>query len=335
MRYWLVLRPDVSRPIGGVKQMHRLAEAIQVAGREATVIQESVDFHPGWFQSSVQTISFRDWVSLRDQSLDPRHDVVIIPETFLQVVGQYSGGLPVVIFNQNGSYTFGLPGSKVLMKPSSAIHRYCRDEIAHVLCVSQYDLDLLSNSFLLGCDKVSCIRNGIEPNCFPSGNKRRQIAYMSRKNPIDALVVVDLLRLQPWCREWEFVEISDCSHSDVINILRQTVIFLSFGHPEGFGLPVAEAMACGCAVVGYSGLGGRELFSLGNRFGVAKEVPLGDWPCFLRSVQEIDSLFKQDLYGFTNRLMSLSCSIRRLYSFDKMIGSVRIALDRIEAGVSF
>ena len=35
--------------------MHRLAEAIQASGRQAILIQESEDFHPGWFNSSVQT----------------------------------------------------------------------------------------------------------------------------------------------------------------------------------------------------------------------------------------------------------------------------------------
>ena len=41
MRYWLSLHPDIKRPIGGVKQMHRLAEAIQCCGHEAFLIQES------------------------------------------------------------------------------------------------------------------------------------------------------------------------------------------------------------------------------------------------------------------------------------------------------
>ena len=31
-RYWLALHPDVKGPIGGVKQMHRLAEGLRVVG---------------------------------------------------------------------------------------------------------------------------------------------------------------------------------------------------------------------------------------------------------------------------------------------------------------
>ena len=40
--------------------------------------------------------------------------------------------------------------------------------------------------------------------------------------------------------------------------LREALLFLSCGHPEGFGLPLAEAIASGCLIVGYHGLGGRD-----------------------------------------------------------------------------
>ena len=48
-RYWLALHPDIGKPIGGVKQMHRLAE-LYLRVDEATIIQEKDDFHPGWFK---------------------------------------------------------------------------------------------------------------------------------------------------------------------------------------------------------------------------------------------------------------------------------------------
>ena len=59
-RYWLALHPDIRRPIGGVKQVHRLAEALNYFGRKATIIQEDASFHPGWFKSNVSTISHSD-----------------------------------------------------------------------------------------------------------------------------------------------------------------------------------------------------------------------------------------------------------------------------------
>src|SRR4029077_5138473 len=35
---------------------------------------------------------------------------------------------------------------------------------------------------------------------------------------------------------------------------------LAFGQKEGFGLPAAEAMSCGCYVIGFSRQGGNEIF---------------------------------------------------------------------------
>ena len=47
-------------------------------------------------------------------------------------------------------------------------------------------------------------------------------------------------------------------HEEVAGALQEALLFLSCGHPEGFGLPLAEAIACGCLVVGYHGLAGRD-----------------------------------------------------------------------------
>ena len=80
-RYWLAIYPDIRKPIGGAKQMHRFAEALMRCGRQATLIQEQADFHPGWFKSNVNTISLADLQ--RRSDLDPRRDVVVLPETFL------------------------------------------------------------------------------------------------------------------------------------------------------------------------------------------------------------------------------------------------------------
>ena len=102
-RYWLALHPDIHRPIGGVKQMHRLAEALNTLGREAKIIQDNASFHPGWFKSNVLTISLSDFRSLPD--LSSNRDVVILPETFLPSLPRYAPGIPKLIFNQNGSYS--------------------------------------------------------------------------------------------------------------------------------------------------------------------------------------------------------------------------------------
>ena len=332
MRYWLILHPDIKRPIGGVKQMHRLSECISRSGRHSCLIQDSKNFHPSWFNSNVSTISHSSWVSLQDTGqLSPENDVLVAPETYASVVFSYAKDLPVVLFNQNGSYSFGMPNSNQVFKADSVITAYKDPRIKQIMCVSHYDSELLIHGFGLGSDRVTCIRNGLEGDLsFSVPNNPFRIAVMPRKNSRDLSIVRSLLSQQSWMSNWQIVEISSKPHSEVLSILQDCTLFLSFGHPEGFGLPVAEAMACGCAVVGYSGLGGRELFHVASQFHTALEIPYGDWFGFVRGVSQFNQQIIGDLPGFVQRLSRTSSSILQLYSQDKMYSTVLHALARIE-----
>jgi glycosyltransferase involved in cell wall biosynthesis len=65
--------------------------------------------------------------------------------------------------------------------------------------------------------------------------------------------------------------------------LRNATLFLSFGYQEGFGLPAAEAMACGCYVVGFHGCGGVEFF----RPEFSSPVPTGDVMTYAQTVEQV------------------------------------------------
>lgn len=332
--YWLVLHPDVNRPIGGVKQMHRLAESISSCGRQATIIQDDHNFHPGWFSSNVDTISHRDWLAMRNRgSLSPSN-VLIFPETYISSITNYANGLPSVVFNQNASYTFGLSSSRSILAPDRTLSLYSSSNIKHVLCVSQYDCDFLSRFIFPGTENVSCIINGLEDNLFlPISQKKKRIVYMPRKNTLDASVVHCLLRQISALADWSVVPITNKSHFEVIDLLRSSLLFLSFGHPEGFGLPVAEALASGCGVVGYSGLGGRELFDIGARHKIASEIQVGDWGAFVTKVVSFDTLLRQNPKLLFSRLLASSAFVRNAYSLEMMTKSVSKALDRIESSI--
>ena len=62
----------------------------------------------------------------------------------------------------------------------------------------------------------------------------------------------------PRLKHLPFQELPRLQHEEVALALQEALLFLSCGHPEGFGLPLAEAIACGCLVVGYHGLAGRD-----------------------------------------------------------------------------
>ena len=71
--------------------------------------------------------------------------------------------------------------------------------------------------------------------------------------------------------------------------MRESAVFLSFGHPEGFSLPPAEAMACGCVVIGYHGRGGREYF----RPEFSYPIAMGDVVRYAETVEGLLTEFQQ------------------------------------------
>ena len=86
--------PRHSKSYGGVKQIHRLAEALNQVGKQATIVQESKSFHPGWF-NSVSTISLNDWTHLKD--INYERDVIIMPETFASYTQNQPGIKKIIL----------------------------------------------------------------------------------------------------------------------------------------------------------------------------------------------------------------------------------------------
>ena len=331
-RYWLALHPDIRKPIGGAKQMHRFAEALMSCGRQSTLIQERADFHPGWFRSKVNTISLTDWHQRSD--LDPRKDMVVLPETFIPALHRYRPGLPKLIFNQNGSYSFGLKNGDGFPDTAEAVLKlYRHSDLAHVICVSQHDEQLLKQGFRLGSHRVSRLINAIETDVFRPGvsNKKHVLSFMPRKNSRDAAIVAALLHSQPWFAGWSLEPIQGLPQVEVARKLQNSIGFLSFGHPEGFGLPLAEAAACGCALIGYSGLGGREIMTMASTQGVGWEVDYGDWQGFLDGTEALIHAVQERPQTVVNQLQALSNQVRKLYSWPAMVKSVEQALLRWES----
>ena len=120
------------------------------------------------------------------------------------------------------------------------------------------------------------------------------------------------------------------AQTDVAQRLR-TSSGSSFGHPEGFGLPLAEAAACGCALIGYSGLGGRELMTMARSQQVGWEVEFGDWQGFLHATEALIRAVNEQPQTVISHLQALSDQVRQKYSWTAMVDSVGNALPRWES----
>lgn len=334
--YWIELYPDVKSPIGGVKQAHRLAEAFLAIDRKAVIVQQHSSFHPGWFSSHVDTISYTDWAKLR---LDPSDNIVIIPETYL-TDSRFSSNphhdLPYVIFNQNSSYTFGYSnkGKPFNYKLTSVLEHYDHPNLRAVFCVSDYDQTFLLSA--LNLNFVPCFKlcNPIESEIFSPGRKKHKIvSFFTRKNPTHSQIVYKLLARQPFFKDWKFLPMTNLQQSEVCSVLSKSLVFLDFGFPEGFGLPAAEALASSCYLIGYDGLGGREIYDYAQANGSGCAIPFGDFNAWVESFSKFNSKLSSTsgLSQLSSTLLNASDYILKKYSFSNLCSSLMNACLSIES----
>jgi len=320
--------PDLDRAIGGVKQMYRHVEHLVALGWDAAMITEAKGFRPSWFQSSSPSLSLAESHSLGELCRDST--ILVLPETYLGVDlrafrGLDLSGLARVVFNQNGYYSYGQAGDDLALQLQGF---YDDSAVLQVLTISEDTHTLLQRNLGLEDDRLSRIVNAIEPIFHSDQPRCRRMHWMPRKNPLDVQAV--LMGIQRFGIQhsdaWQGEPLQGLSHSVVAERLNGASLFLAFGHPEGFGLPIAEAMAAGCWVVGYSGGGGHELF----RFGASEEVAFGDWAAFVAAVQRAFKAFAEQPRETELRLQRQALAMRSLYSHEQERRSIAVAWGRIE-----
>lgn len=327
LRVRFLCLPDLDQPIGGGKQIHRQVEQLSSLGWDAAVVTEKDGFRPSWFETTAPSLSFEE--CRRRGDFLPDAGLVVLPETYLGIdLSSYRGvdlsRMARVVFNQNAYYSYMGAANEPLARLARF---YDAAEVLQVLCVSEDSHHFLRQNLGLPMEKLSRIINAVEPIFSPDPHKSNLIHWLPRKHPDHALAV--LLGLPrgrlTHARGWNAAPLTKLSHQELAGKLNAARIFLSFGHPEGFGLPVAEAMAAGCYVIGYSGGGGEELF----RLGLARPVPFGDWSGYLEAIQRALRAFSEDARETELRLQRQALAMRTLYSHEQEQQSIAAAWNRI------
>ena len=172
-RILFVCYPDSNHPIGGVKQIYRQVSLLCASGINAFVLHKQDGFRVDWFTSDAPVLSLRSFLTSHP---DPVNDVFVIPETWVGMLPNYFLGFKKIIFNQNASYTFGLP-SKTIYKPSAITAIYHHQDILQVWCVSRSDYNFLIRGLDLPISNVHRVINAIDFELEPiqSFQKKHQI----------------------------------------------------------------------------------------------------------------------------------------------------------------
>jgi glycosyltransferase involved in cell wall biosynthesis len=276
-RFFFVV-PDDMHTHGGTTFIYRYVSGLAAGGVSAFVMQSSpTHSYPG-IEGDVPVV-YSDVVRRRLRRWMPRHrvaadvarrlvqgwansaaakadllpgDVLVVPDVFINPVTEAFPDQRIVLLNQS----YG-----ILIDQLAAARGFKAYPLTR--CVADVATSDASARVpdVLGVRPVHRLPLWIDRSLFAfSGAKKRQIAYMPRRLAEDSREVVELLRRTTDLRGFEIVPIEGRTWKEVADILRESLIFLAFQRDEGFGLPPAEAMACGCIVVGYVGQGAAEYF---------------------------------------------------------------------------
>lgn len=281
--YYFAPTPDF--PSGGVQVIYRHVELLNKAGIPAKVLHRAnylkKKYAYPWYSADVDIRYFYRY----QRSPLSEDDILVIPEMELNKVSRFKHDR-YVVFIQNCYYTFGESNSIETVKEF-----YQNAERTLVVSEDSANyVQLLDETLPIGRVYLS-----IDETLFTyTGEKKLQIAYMSRKCPEDIHQVVELARHHPALAKFSFVDIHQVPLQKVAKIMRESLIYLSTSSREGFGLPPAEAMACGCLVVGYHGQGGKEFMNPECSFPIEQ----GNVQGFVRKVVALGEVLSHDAAHF-------------------------------------
>jgi hypothetical protein len=293
------LCPDFDQPSGGIRTIYRLVDALNSAGILASVMHHRNGFACSWFDHQTPV------VGSKAVTLTP-HDVLVVPELYGPDLHRLPLGPRVVIFNQGAYLTFvgiraASPGAPYRNVPA----------IEAILTVSHDSADYLRYAFPeLRVERVRNVIDGriFHPAATPGG---RRIAMMPRTRGAAACAeLLHLLRARGCLDSWEVVNIDGRSEREAAEALRSCAIFISFSEREGFGMPPAEAMACGCYVIGFTGLGGREFFDPAT----SAPVEEGNMLALAKAAERALLADEEELQAMRRRALEASARILKEYS---------------------
>ncbi|MDM8553367.1 glycosyltransferase [Desulfococcaceae bacterium HSG7] len=255
------------------------------------LIKEQIDFHLKLLSSPLYCLFSRRQAEEKILSIkiDMRStDILVIPETRGSFLDKLAPGIRKIILNQNPYFTFSTYTSNRFGRGSP----FHLKEILGMIVLSELNFTFQRHVFQqMNIYKVPLF---IDSSKFYYNDvKKPQIAYMPRRCSKDSLAVVNMLKFRGLLQDFKIIAIDNKTEDEVANILRESIIFLSFSHREGFGLPAAEAMACGCIVIGYSGNGGDEFFKEDFSYKIRE----GDFIAYTATVEAMIERYYQDKNG--------------------------------------
>lgn len=235
--------PPLPKLSGGMAVILRLAEHLRAAGEDAILVRREGS---GSFLQSPETPVI-PWDALH---LGP-DDLWLVPEGWPNaLLPGLQAGCRCMVYVQNWAFLLGnLPGN------DDRVWSRLPVEFLSVSAPVAWFVEQATGK------TSSILRPGIDLELFhppvePRPVSPLRIAWMPRKNVALGKQIRQFVEARNRLPHTEWIEIHNMPPQEVAEALRRSHIFLATGFPEGFSLPPLEALASGCVVAGFSGLGG-------------------------------------------------------------------------------
>jgi glycosyltransferase involved in cell wall biosynthesis len=300
--FWV---PDVSHATGGVRVAYRVVDACNAAGVEAAIMHQRPGFRARWFPNETRVVSAAQVPVLWN-------DVLVVSEFDAARLLQSTSGVTKVVFNQNHFWTF-----------TNGQVDYRNPDVASVVTVSDDGVNYLEYAFPgLSCLRVHC---GIDTDLFVPGSRQRKkdIAFLSYKGATARSQVLSMLKSRILPRDWDLRPLSGLRQDQLADILGETAIFAAFSEAEGCQLVLTEAMAAGCAVVGYPAGGGKEYLTED----LAWPVKVGDVISFARRLESVMTAWDAKRDEVDRKTRQARQFVRDTYPLSKEAADMQAALE--------
>ena len=308
-----VICPDVNLPSGGIMKLYQLVDILNANEIESFIVHHKKNFKADWFKNSTNSTDLQSIAVKKD-------DLLVFPEVMGSDIPNYFPGVKKIIFCQNSVYA--LQNFYGRQQKMEAV--YYHQDVVQVLVVSAYDYDFLK--WLFPKINITRIWYGIDEKLFNFNPfKKKTIAVMPRKLASDQIFLDNLLKVKDVLQNFSITVIDNMPFEQCAEIIRDATIFLSFSDREGFGLPPAEAMACGCIVIGYHGQGGKEFFKENLTF----PIEHGDMLEFAKQISNIIELSNTNPEIISQIGKAASTYILNEYSIVKQEESILTAIRKV------
>lgn len=131
----------------------------------------------------------------------------------------------------------------------------------HYVCVSRFVQQHIGNIYNIKPSIISpFINHKIFLNKTPWNQRNNTVLILGYKGyagPVFQYLHKFYMKKYP-TSSIEFKLVDNLSQKELADVFNQHKYYLTLNPSEGFGLPPLEAMACGCAVLGFDSMGGRE-----------------------------------------------------------------------------